>query len=69
MQALALQSAIERLEALAARQPGSVQAWALLGSAHVARGDGARKALAVAAGSPAAFTGQDEARKTLAELR
>ena len=34
--------AIDALEALVARQPRAVPAWALLGSAHLARGDAAR---------------------------
>jgi DNA-binding SARP family transcriptional activator len=38
----ALQPAIDALDALVTRQPGAVPAWVLLGSAHLARGDGAR---------------------------
>ena len=55
----------------AVRLPDNAELQDHLGMAAARTGDKdvARKALAFAAGSPAVFNGQDEARKTLAELR
>jgi len=65
------QRALALLREGAVRLPDNPELQYHLGMAAARTGDKdlARKALAVAAGSPATFKGQDEARKALAELR
>ena len=65
------QRALALLREGAVRLPDHPELQYHLGMAAVRTGDKdlARKALAFAAGSAAVFKGQDEARKTLAELR
>ena len=65
------QRALALLREGAARLPDNPELQYHLGMAAVRTGDKdvARKALAFAAGSAAVFKGQDEARKTLAELK
>jgi Flp pilus assembly protein TadD len=65
------QRALALLREGATRLPDNAELQYHLGMAAVGTGDKdlARKALAFAAGSPAAFKGKDEARRALAELR
>ena len=65
------QRALALLREGAARLPDNAELQYHLGMAAARTGDRdlGRKALAFAAASPAAFTGKDEAKRTLAELR
>jgi tetratricopeptide (TPR) repeat protein len=65
------QRALALLKESAAKLPGNAQVQYHLGMAYQQAGekDNARKALQIAVSSPEVFTGKDEARKTLADLR